>query len=370
MKRKSCEGGLDDAVNMDVMMDNMTDVVGTLLMVLVIVQLQVNNAVDTIQSNLPEVTQEELAAKKSRLDELEAEAERVEAVSEISEEEARRMEADVARKRADLRRFETTAVQDSATLMAVEKVRAELEAKKREVDKEKAAMAALIAERDRLAGLLDGTKPVEAPADKVVRIPEAREIPKGATMVDVVCHGERVYVADLDAFEKKALAAVFAKRQKLLREVTTDPKGREIPVFDHLKTTELLGELDLGNQLFTLKFPVIKTATSLRLEAHPTEKAGEDPFKAGSAYRRLLSALKKAGGVVWFKVMPDALETYLAAREICDKQGVPAGWEMTGTPFFVTTLPDLRVNQLEQPPPPGPPPADGIVIPAPKRTLD
>src|SRR5688500_7038172 len=41
MSKRKMEGGIEDAINMDVMMDNMTDVVGTLLLVLIIVQLKV-----------------------------------------------------------------------------------------------------------------------------------------------------------------------------------------------------------------------------------------------------------------------------------------------------------------------------------------
>src|SRR5262245_19692799 len=61
MSKRKLEGGLEDAINMDVMMDNMTDVVGTLLLVLIIVQLKVNSTIDDIQSNLPRVNQEQFA---------------------------------------------------------------------------------------------------------------------------------------------------------------------------------------------------------------------------------------------------------------------------------------------------------------------
>ena len=67
MSKRRLEGDLDDAVNMDVMMDNMTDVVGTLLMVLIIVQLKVNNTIDDIQSNLPKVTVAQVAEVKQRV---------------------------------------------------------------------------------------------------------------------------------------------------------------------------------------------------------------------------------------------------------------------------------------------------------------
>lgn len=370
MKRKIGEGGLDEAVNMDVMMDNMTDVVGTLLMVLIIVQLQVNNAVDTIQSNLPEVTQEQVAAKQAELEELQTHEEETKEASETDEQASETLVAEVARKRADLRRFETSEKHDAAMLMSLEKVQAELEARRREVELEKAAVAKLVGERDRLAGLLDQSKPMEGPADKVVRIPESRDIPKGSVLFDVLCKGDHVYVADFEPFEKKTIAAIASKQRLLVHSVTKDAQGREIPVFDQEKTTEFLNERSLGNPLFEVRFPLIKTQTVLRMDLHPTEKSGDEPLKPGSGYLKLINRLKKTGGVVWFRVMPDAFETYIAAREACDKLGVPAGWEMTSTPFFVKAMPEVRVNQIEKPPAPAPKPADGIVIPAPKRALD
>lgn len=370
MKRKIGEGGLDEAVNMDVMMDNMTDVVGTLLMVLIIVQLQVNNAVDTIQSNLPEVTQEQVAAKQAELEELKIREEETKEAAETDEQASETLVVEVARKRAELRRFETTDKQDAATLMSLEKVQSELEARRREVELEKAAVAKLVAERDRLAGLLDQAKPMEGPADKIVRIPESRDIPQGAVLFDVLCKADHLYVADFEPFEKKTIAALASKQRLLMHSTTKDAQGRDIPVFDQEKTIEFLNERSLGSLLFEVRFPLIKTQTVLRIELHPTQKAADEPLKPGSAYLKLVNRLKKTGGVVWFRVMPDAFETYIAAREVCDKLGVPAGWEMTSTPFFLKAMPEVRVNQLEKPSAPPQKPADGIVIPSPKRTLD
>jgi hypothetical protein len=79
------------------------------------------------------------------------------------------------------------------------------------------------------------------------------------------------------------------------------------------------------------------------------------------------SVKRNPKGVVWFLVHPDSFETYLAARELCDQVGVPAGWEMWGAPFFIEYLTDFQVNRLEDPPPPNP---DALVIPAPKKTID
>ena len=49
---KRSPANLDEGVNMDSMMDNMTNVVGTLLLVLIIVQMGVKNNADTVEEEL------------------------------------------------------------------------------------------------------------------------------------------------------------------------------------------------------------------------------------------------------------------------------------------------------------------------------
>ena len=63
---KRQQQNLDEGVNMDSMMDNMTNVVGTLLLVLMIVQMQVNNKAGEIEESFANVTQDDLDKAKKR----------------------------------------------------------------------------------------------------------------------------------------------------------------------------------------------------------------------------------------------------------------------------------------------------------------
>lgn len=374
MRKGTGDSSLDDAVNMDVMMDNMTDVVGTLLMVLIIVQLQVNSAIDNIQSNLPQVTAEEARQAEQEAQDMQKKLERtrqeVAAATPASEELIRQVDE----KRADLRRFEVTGKQDDATLMAVDKLQREFEVKKKALEVEKTAVAALLDERARLKALLDDTPIPQAEPAKIVRIPQAIEIPKGAVYVDVLCARGGVYGCDYDELEGLVMRSFAPARAKLLREMAKDSKGQEVAIFDHEKTTDFLNRKELDTKYFTLKFPVLKTRDVLRMEAHPKEGAGLDPSQRGSSFTKMLADVKRTGNaVVWFRVMPDSFDTYLAAREMCDRIGVPAGWEITTSPLFAKDMPEIKLNRLEEPPPPPPPvppqPGD-IVIPPLKRRID
>ena len=375
MRRGRGDSSLDDAVNMDVMMDNMTDVVGTLLMVLIIVQLQVNNTINNIQSSLPQVTAKEAQEARQRSEEmrqaLETKQQEIASATPASEE----LKQQVEQKRTDLNRFEAVSQDNDEALMALEKVRLELEAKRKELDAEKAAVTALLDERDRLKALLDDTPVPETEPAKTVRIPRAVEVPPGSRYVHVLCTRGGVYGCDFEALDGLVMKSFGPASPKLLREITKDPEGKEVAVFDHEKTIEFLNGKELGNKQFELKFPMIKTMDAVRLEAYPKQDGAEDPSKPGTNYTKILSQVKRAGNaVVWFHVLPDAFDTYLEARAMCDRIGAPAGWEMFTMPMFLKDIPGIRLNRLEEPPPPPPPPPPGepvdVVIPPPKQRLD
>ena len=374
MRKGTGDSGLDDAVNMDVMMDNMTDVVGTLLMVLVIVQLQVNNTMNNIESSLPKVTQQEMQQAQREAEETREELAKLKQAVEAAEPVPELDEASLAQARADLRRFELTSDQDNATLMETDKLKEELAAKQKLVDAEKQAVALLLDERERLKALLDTTPIPKVQPAKVVRIPQAIEIPPTAVYVDVLCAHGGVYGCDLGALEDLVKKSLAANKSKLLRETANDAKGKGDLVFDHEKTLEFLNGQEIDTQYFVLKFPLYKTRDILRMEAHPKERAGEDPSKRGSKFTKMLGDVKRSGNaVVWFRVMPDSFETYLQAREMCDRMSVPAGWELTNSPVFLKDIVGIQVNRLEEPPPPPPPPVNqpqDVVIPPLKRRID
>ena len=113
------------------------------------------------------------------------------------------------------------------------------------------------------------------------------------------------------------------------------------------------------------------------LKLAPVPSGGEtvdQAKKLGSTFQTLLAKFKRdPRSVVWFHVFKDSIGTYLAARDITDQAGVPAGWELYGSPFFVRYLPpEWAVEYTPAPPPP--PAAPGTVpvvtIAPPKATLD
>jgi hypothetical protein len=205
-------------------------------------------------------------------------------------------------------------------------------------------------------------------------MPAARDIPAGAEMIRVLCAKGRVYLVDT-AFMKKLALDSFAKaRSSLILTRGPVTPGKDTNIYDHEKTATLLTKRELGNREFKLEFPVIKTQNRIHMQIKPQPDAGEplevinDPQSRFTRFLRLIKRNPKA--VVWFLVCSDSFETYLAAREGCDQAGVPAGWELNGSPWIAENLYEFETNVIS-PPPPSPPPAPGAIsIPAPKKTID
>ena len=355
MSKRTSGGGLDDAVNMDVMMDNMTDVVGTLLMVLIIVQLKVNNTINDIQSKLPEVTQQQVEDVQKTAAEQKKQVELAKAELTKTPPVDKQMVVQIKAKQDDIKHYETTLSKSNVNLLDLEKLEKQLEEKRKQVDAEKMAVAKLIDEREMLKGLLDQKPVTEEPPAKIVRMPAAREIPAEAQLIRVLCANGKVYLIDPSLMKKITMYAFNKSKLSLIHTRGPVAQGKDNNIYDHEKTAALLNKRSLGNVNFDLTFPVIRTQERLRMEIRPKPSAGEAPQdlgSTGSEFVRFLRVMKtNPRGVCWFLVFKDSFETYLAAREVCDKIGVPAGWEMYGSPFQIETLYDFKVNLLEKPAP-------------------
>lgn len=374
MSKRRSESGLDDAVNMDVMMDNMTDVVGTLLMVLIIIQLKVNNTIDNIQSNLPKVTAAQVVQVQRQTAGLKQDLAAAEAELRNRAPDAATMAAEIQGGEERLRQQEATLEKDRAQLVEADQLRQQLEQRKKEVGLVKQELTKLIDEREKLRGLLDNTPIPVIPPAKIVRMPAAREIPEGAEMIRVLCATGRVYLVDTAFMKRMALEAFAKGRNSLIRIRGPLTPGKDTNIYDHEKTAALLNKRELGNREFQLEFPVIKTQNRIQMRIKPRPDAGETPeefAESRSQFDRFLRVVKRnPQAVVWFLVYPDSFEAYLRAREVCDQANVPAGWELSGAPWLAENLSEFETNVIEPPPPAAPPAPGTIIIPAPKKTLD
>ena len=359
---------LDEGINMDSMMDNMTNVVGTLLLVLIIVQMGVKSTADQVEEELANVTPQQVQQAKQQLAQTKATAEKSGANQEVAAQKAKS-------KQDDLRAFETTLEQKGIKIRDFEELQKDLINKRTMEATQKTAMSALLGERDNLRAALDKTPMPKGPPPLDVRVPVAKAVPPGAFEYRVLCMSNKVYILSPELWRLNVWKDLEkAKYDLLFAKQPADAKAP--PVFDHLKTVTWLNERKFSDEFVELKFPLNTNSMTDRvtMQIFPRADAGETPDQVDdveSNFRKTLVKLRSnPKNVCWFWVHPTGVAAYHAGREQCSRYGIPAGWEFYNQTSHTENLPQFTVNRFKEPPPPKPAGPTTINIAAPKKTLD
>lgn len=376
---KPRKGDAEEVVSLDGLMDTMTNVVGTLLLILIVVQLRVNLTASKIEQALANVTAQQVQELK-----LEADAEAQKAQAALADWEKRKpgekkIYEDLAAKREEVGRQEVTLQERGVKLLSLDELEKQINAKATEAAQWKKDVGQLIAERGRLQGLLDKTPQPQLPPPVDVRVPESHPLPKNPDYVRMLILSNRVYVINEPLFEK-TVGTILENTPQLVLSKKREADGKISVTYKHQESVDLLNSRNLGDKNVELKFPLNKAADRLTLLIVPRPDGGETEDKLESAfspYRTLMTQLgKNPNAVLWFHVHPDSVGTYLVAREQCSRFNVNAGWEFHASASYSVRLP-FPVNVIQRPPPPRPgarpPPVPArpqIEIPKPKKTLD
>lgn len=358
-------------MNLDSLMDTLTNVVGVLIIILILVQINVARAVKKIVSELPPVTIEEHAKLKTSVEELEKKLAELKA----AQDDAKKIKENLDKANAEYARIQAEAPKD-VKLVDVDSLKKELETKRKLVEALKAELAKMLAEQERMQALLAATPvpvPVAPQPAKVVRIPNARPVPEKAKFSRVLVAGGQLYVLDLDAAERMVMAAFNSAKTTLEASKTKDAKGKTIITYDQDKVVKFFEKRPLSLPNVTITVPYSKTSTRLAMRLTPKPGQGEPVELANrlnSRFYLMLRQAKTSNSVVWFHVARDSFESYIRTREVVDQAGVPAGWEIASTPTYAITLTEFTVTQMEKPPDAPPPNPDAPVIAPPKKTLD
>ena len=155
------------------LMDTMTNVVGVLIIVLVMVGLSVSNVVKTVLSDLPPVTKEELAEIRENAKSLPKLP-----TPEQLEEQKKKAETDLKKILEDLKTVDVSDLESKMKSMDLDEYKKQLELRKKEREAQKAATDKLQAEVERLKALLDQTPVYQPPPPKYVRLPNPRPYPE------------------------------------------------------------------------------------------------------------------------------------------------------------------------------------------------
>ena len=350
---KHKKADLDEAVNMDMMMDNMTDVVGTLLLVMLVVQLQVGQTSTQIEESLSKTTPTDIEAAKVQLTKTEEDMKKLGVDEETIDDKVKGREQ-------DLRQFQATLEKQGVKFDDLSQLKTEVADKRKAEEKIKKEMAALQTERDKLKAQLDNTPVVVGPPPVDIRVPIAKPIPAGAEFFNASVLSNKVFMITdavirkrvLDEFEKSKFNLVFTNR--------TENNGQVTTVYNHKETRDLLLAAKISDDFMEPIFPLNEMADRIAMQIRPKAGGGETEDQLDdneSKFRAFLVKLRaRPKAVMWFKVDPSSISTYLKAREQCTRYGIPAGWEFSTQTVFGTENLPFVVNRNKDPPPPPPPP--------------
>jgi len=352
------------------LMDTMTNVVGVLIIVLVMVGLGIATTVKRVLSELPPVTKEQLAQLIKEMAQPKT-PETPESVQKKIDEAL----AQVKKLTEELKTIDLSDEQQKVKFMDLDEIRKKIERAKYDRDKEKKTLDALFAELDRLKKALDDTPVFKAPPPKYVRIPNPRPVPQGAVRENfLLSKGRVLYLNDrsfLDIVQKE----IVKQRPQLLTPDHPKITSTTPPASIKYSKEKMLAYFDrarIGDRSLTAKVTTVVNSPTFYLSLTPADNVGETPEdlrNPASFFQRFLRKIKaEPGKIAWFFVTRDSVDTYLVAREVADSIGVPVGWQIYGQNFYVIPVPGVTYAPFT--PPPEDPNRLKIQIATPKDQID
>ncbi|TLD69712.1 hypothetical protein FEM03_15400 [Phragmitibacter flavus] len=373
-KRKS-DG--DGALNLDSLMDTVTNVVGVLMIVLIMVSLNIAVSIEKILSELPPVTVEQFEALKEELVK-----EKPQLDPKKLEEEMLLTKDNLKKSDEELKTLDTTDESQVTKMVDIDELRAQLEKNTKVRDERKVVIENMLEELEKTKALLDTTPVYIPPAATVVKLPNPRPIPENALIQRFLVVGTKVvYLNDeefyrviTDGIEKQKKSLMFEGQIKDLFGEVIMAGGKPKEFVDRRKLAAFFADrMRLSTRDLKVELTGTPNGSRLSMKLSMQPGGGEDVAtmkQPGSVFQR---AMRKFGSepntVVWFYVFKDAIPTYLAAREIADSANAACAWELTNNDFYQRQLTTFEVDFVPAKPPPPPPPGQ-IRIPAPKTGLD
>jgi hypothetical protein len=383
------KGHHDEELPFVALMDTMTNVVGVLIIVLVMVGIGLARSVNKVLSDLPPVTVEEHAKLQKQV----AESTPKEDPEKLDKEKEKLLK-ELKESTEELKNLELTKDKQKVKIVDVDDLNKQLEERKKERDKRKTETEKMLAEIDRLKKQLDTTPVYQPPPAVVVKLPNPRPMPDKAVIQRFLVIGKRVYyiadeeIKDLIEAELRVAEPSIAQSRETLKGpdgnplMTRDKAGRAVPmrkvVYDPKKLTDHFSRRNIGNRDFKTELLLSPTSPTINVKMTPLPERGETVEQTRgmvSTFQALMRKFKAdPKSVIWFHVYKDSLETYLAVRDVADQLGMPVGWDLYYNAFYTRPLlPEFAVAHT--PPPataPKPPGAGGAVIniAAPKTVLD
>jgi len=347
-RKSSDEGG---GLSLDSLMDALTNVVAVLILALLLVNLEVTQRIVEFTEGLQPVTPEELEQTQQELEKIEQELDRAREVSEAEPPSEEILEEEKRNIALLEKQIEEQKQSNEEKLRSVEELRAKEAELREQRDVAKEQTLAFQEEIKRLEVLLDTSTQLEPIPPTEVTIPDSRPIPGNAREYFVLVRGNRLHFIDTFTPVEIAEKEVKSRRKDLMLE-RIRRQGRDETLYDQQATAKFLQELDFQpREGQTISVSAVPHADRLYLEIAPDlQKGGTTLEELSQPQNPFVDAVRKISSdrraVLIYLVAPDAFATYLAAREITDKIGVPAGWEIDKSEKRRFTLDNIEVKPI------------------------
>lgn len=201
------------------LMDTMTNVVGVLIIVLVMIGLSIASAVKKVLSELPPVTPEQ---HQKLLDEVKQQSP-LPADPKQLEADMKKLQAELLQVDSQIKTIDVSDIRQRLKLMDLEDIKKQIEEKKtKERDPKREEVNKLLAEIERIKGLIDSTPKYTPPPPTFVRLPNPRPYPEKPVEHRILVSKDKIYFYN-EAEYLAPLVAGLDKSRSQLRYKTPRP---------------------------------------------------------------------------------------------------------------------------------------------------
>jgi hypothetical protein len=396
----------DEELPFAALMDTMTNVVGVLIIMMVMIGISLATTVKKVLSELPDVSVEEHAKLKEAMKKFEEKRDPTEVKQDIA-----KVQEDLKKLQESLAKLEEQKAKDPVILVDIEKLLKELEMLEKERNERRSRVAALTEEAEKLKARLDTTPRYVPPPPVQVRLPNPKAPPDQSVSHHILVSGNKlmpVRIQEIQAAVENEMEELKKNNSDLIlkKEDVKGPDGKPMMkkvagkaptpmrkvTFEPVKLTKYFDrKLNQrppsprdANRDFLVDVAPTPGAPTVQVKLNARTDAGESVEVArqpASTFRMLLKQIKQdPKAVVSFHVSKDSIAAYLSARDIVDMEGLPVMWDIDDKKGWSVTLPnDYQVPFTPPPvaakPPPPPPPAGApakpaVTIAAPKAAVD
>ncbi len=323
-KRKSSDG---EGLNLDSLMDALTNVVAVLILVLLLVNADATNTIIKYFTDLEPATPEEVQQSQEKVDKLIEQKKQAELI--FQQEPPKPEEIQAAKQRISALALDIKIQQKDIKKMS--DLQKELEVAETNRDKEREIVTAMQLEIEKIKSQLDTTE-IEPQKDNVlqdIQIPEMKNIPENANVYYVYVQGKKLSLIDQKPIIEEIEKAWIANKKDLFLE-RIKPDKKYVDVYDQIKSQDFLTSLmsKLKSNLFGLQIlphmPVWVDTVALIFK--PGANNGMDIAELEKPQNIFLEALRKISAdrnaVLFFRVQEngEAFLAYQKAREYVESK--------------------------------------------------